>query len=369
MRFLIESVSSNDFDSQTSRRCLDLLCGTKSVFLFLILFISLSRSLSNTIFKHSLSVSYFVNLTALIPSHASPWNQIGLHVDCCLGSFIVPFLRQAGYECPSFDFSVPGVTSISSECVFLAFLSTSVPRFRLSERLIGLCLSSFVSFSSCFCSPHKYGFAPKGISVLLWRDAVRSLVSFPQTEATVDRLSSSLPSPFSSHSDLLLTSASFAGMAFSLFLRPAKLVGRPLRLPNARWLPSRRAHRWLLGRHDAPRPVRLPRLVQEDHGYRHPHQVLPLHKPDPLEASQGAGRPAVDGRCIHESGGGGQEGCRREGHQHVRRWGQDVKERLAFERARGSGGSAYRLHDGAFLLIVSSFSPDYRLLPSHQRGI
>lgn len=38
---------------------------------------------------------------------------VPLHVDCCLGGFVLPFARQLGYPVPPFDFSVPGVTSIS----------------------------------------------------------------------------------------------------------------------------------------------------------------------------------------------------------------------------------------------------------------
>lgn len=60
--------------------------------------------------------------------------KIPLHVDCCLGSFLVPFLGKAGFEHPSFDFRLRGVTSIS-------------------------------------CDTHKYGFAPKGNSVVLYRTA------------------------------------------------------------------------------------------------------------------------------------------------------------------------------------------------------
>lgn len=56
-----------------------------------------------------------------------------LHVDACLGSFIVPFLEQAGVDAPLFDFRLPGVTSIS-------------------------------------CDTHKYGFAPKGSSVIMYRN-------------------------------------------------------------------------------------------------------------------------------------------------------------------------------------------------------
>ncbi|TFK67377.1 PLP-dependent transferase [Pluteus cervinus] len=72
---------------------------------------------------------------------ASYYN-IGLHVDCCLGSFIVPYLEKAGlsdgenglFKLLPFDFRVKGVTSIS-------------------------------------CDTHKYGFAPKGSSVIMYRDA------------------------------------------------------------------------------------------------------------------------------------------------------------------------------------------------------
>ena len=51
-------------------------------------------------------------------------NNVGLHVDCCLGSFIVPFLEHTGlskgdskgrYRLTPFDFAVDGVTSISCD--------------------------------------------------------------------------------------------------------------------------------------------------------------------------------------------------------------------------------------------------------------
>lgn len=60
--------------------------------------------------------------------------KIPLHVDCCLGSFIVPYLDKAGFETELFDFRLKGVTSIS-------------------------------------CDTHKYGFAPKGNSTVLYRNA------------------------------------------------------------------------------------------------------------------------------------------------------------------------------------------------------
>jgi len=59
-------------------------------------------------------------------------NKIPLHIDCCLGSFVMPMLAKAGFETEPFDFRLKGVTSIS-------------------------------------CDTHKYGFAPKGNSTVLYR--------------------------------------------------------------------------------------------------------------------------------------------------------------------------------------------------------
>jgi glutamate/tyrosine decarboxylase-like PLP-dependent enzyme len=58
---------------------------------------------------------------------------VGLHVDGCLGGFILPFGAELGYAIPPFDFRLPGVTTISADT-------------------------------------HKYGYGPKGTSVLLFRD-------------------------------------------------------------------------------------------------------------------------------------------------------------------------------------------------------
>lgn len=58
---------------------------------------------------------------------------VGLHVDGCLGGFILPWGRELGYDIPLFDFRVPGVTTISADT-------------------------------------HKYGYGLKGTSVLSFRD-------------------------------------------------------------------------------------------------------------------------------------------------------------------------------------------------------
>jgi len=57
---------------------------------------------------------------------------IGVHVDGCLGGWLLPWVERLGYSVPLWDFRVPGVTSISADT-------------------------------------HKYGYALKGSSVLLYR--------------------------------------------------------------------------------------------------------------------------------------------------------------------------------------------------------
>ncbi|MEE8385295.1 MAG: aspartate aminotransferase family protein [Dehalococcoidia bacterium] len=58
---------------------------------------------------------------------------IGCHTDACVGGFFLPFMRRLGYEAPPFDFSVPGVTSISADL-------------------------------------HKYGYSTRGTSTIMYRD-------------------------------------------------------------------------------------------------------------------------------------------------------------------------------------------------------
>lgn len=59
--------------------------------------------------------------------------EILFHTDACVGGFMLPFLRKLGHAVPGFDFSIPGVTSISVDL-------------------------------------HKYAYAAKGASVILYRD-------------------------------------------------------------------------------------------------------------------------------------------------------------------------------------------------------
>lgn len=42
-------------------------------------------------------------------------HNIPVHVDACLGGFLIPFMKRAGYPLKPFDFRVDGVTSISAD--------------------------------------------------------------------------------------------------------------------------------------------------------------------------------------------------------------------------------------------------------------
>jgi glutamate/tyrosine decarboxylase-like PLP-dependent enzyme len=67
---------------------------------------------------------------------------IGCHVDACMGGFALPFLERLGLFAKPWDFRVPGVTSMSADV-------------------------------------HKYGYTPKGASVILHRSkALRRYQTF-----------------------------------------------------------------------------------------------------------------------------------------------------------------------------------------------
>ncbi len=58
--------------------------------------------------------------------------NLWLHVDACVGGYLAPFVKKAGYDVPDFDFKLPGVQSIAADL-------------------------------------HKYGFVAKPCSSILWR--------------------------------------------------------------------------------------------------------------------------------------------------------------------------------------------------------
>lgn len=67
------------------------------------------------------------NLGAIAEKHG-----VWLHVDACVGGYLAPFVKRLGRNIPAFDFSVPGVRSLTADL-------------------------------------HKFGFAPKPSSTVLYR--------------------------------------------------------------------------------------------------------------------------------------------------------------------------------------------------------
>lgn len=67
---------------------------------------------------------------------------VWLHVDACVGGYIAPFVRMNGADIPAFDFELAGVTSMSADL-------------------------------------HKYGYAAKGASTVLFRtEALKGFMTF-----------------------------------------------------------------------------------------------------------------------------------------------------------------------------------------------
>jgi glutamate/tyrosine decarboxylase-like PLP-dependent enzyme len=60
-------------------------------------------------------------------------HDLWLHTDACMGGFMLPYFKRLGEAVPDFDFSVPGVSSISADL-------------------------------------HKYAYSPKGASLILYRN-------------------------------------------------------------------------------------------------------------------------------------------------------------------------------------------------------
>lgn len=71
----------------------------------------------NTVGMYASAPSYSLGMVDPIPALGAVAAKHGLwlHVDACVGGILAPFVRECGYDVPPFDFSVPGVTSISAD--------------------------------------------------------------------------------------------------------------------------------------------------------------------------------------------------------------------------------------------------------------
>jgi len=104
----------------------------------------------NTILLVGSAPAYSQGVVDPIPQIAALAQQHGLlcHVDACVGGIHLPFMRKMGYDVPPFDWTVPGVTSISTDL-------------------------------------HKFGYCPKQASVVMYRSReLRRFQIFTSTRTT-----------------------------------------------------------------------------------------------------------------------------------------------------------------------------------------
>lgn len=102
--------------------------------------------------------------------------EIGLHVDSCLGGFILPFGEKLGYDIPVFDYRLPGVTSISADThkYGYAFKGSSVCTFR-NKALRNSQYFFLTDWSGGkYCSPGMEGSRSGGLLAATWA----AMVSF-----------------------------------------------------------------------------------------------------------------------------------------------------------------------------------------------
>ena len=95
---------------------------------------------------------------------------IGLHVDGCLGGFILPWGEELGYNVPRWDFRVPGVTTISADTHKYAygFKGTSVLAFADKALRNGQYFYVTDWTGGKYCSPGIEGSRSGGLLAATW---------------------------------------------------------------------------------------------------------------------------------------------------------------------------------------------------------
>jgi sphinganine-1-phosphate aldolase len=95
---------------------------------------------------------------------------IGMHVDACVGGFLLPFLKKLGQPIPPFDLSVDGVTSMSADIHKYGFASkgSSIVLYKNKDlrRYQFFVLADWPG--GCFASPSMPGTRPAGAIATAW---------------------------------------------------------------------------------------------------------------------------------------------------------------------------------------------------------
>ncbi|MEO8540182.1 MAG: aminotransferase class V-fold PLP-dependent enzyme [bacterium] len=71
----------------------------------------------NTVGLYASAPSYSLGMVDPIPELGAiaAEQDLWFHVDACVGGILAPFVRECGRDVPPFDFTVPGVTSVSAD--------------------------------------------------------------------------------------------------------------------------------------------------------------------------------------------------------------------------------------------------------------
>ena len=95
---------------------------------------------------------------------------IGCHVDCCLGGFVLPWAERLGYPVPPFDFRLPGVTSMSADTHKFGYAAkgTSVVLYRTNELRRYQYYRSVTWMGGLYYSPTFAGSRPGALSAEAW---------------------------------------------------------------------------------------------------------------------------------------------------------------------------------------------------------
>ena len=95
---------------------------------------------------------------------------LGFHTDACMGGFILPWARRLGAPIPEFDFRLPGVTSMSADTHKYGYAAkgTSVVLYRTPELRRHQYFVSTDWPGGLYCSPTLAGSRPGGLIAACW---------------------------------------------------------------------------------------------------------------------------------------------------------------------------------------------------------
>ncbi len=97
-------------------------------------------------------------------------SAVGCHVDACLGGFLLPWAERLGYPVTPFDFRLPGVTSISVDTHKYGYAAkgTSVILYRSEELFHRQCYAATDWPGGLYASPTLLGSRPGGLIAAAW---------------------------------------------------------------------------------------------------------------------------------------------------------------------------------------------------------